>query len=238
MALACGFDDRIYFVTIELADSEIVLEDHVQIKSRFEFRQSKRMKCTNSIVAINLLHNGLFTMVTKTGTIFYCYTKNIIFLERFTNIGELKKLSLDYKQDVHGLTIPDGLPALKGIHLYCGSTCIINGHLLIITSKEITLCEVLDSLAVHSRLCITENILLLCYLLLLRLSPSPYLTPLQDFTGMELEFPRSSRESKQILLEYYYLMDMEPPEDFATEDELNELLLPFILRHQLSNLSD
>jgi hypothetical protein len=31
---------------------------------------------------------------------------------------------------------------------------------------------------------------------------------------------------------------MEPPDDLANPDELNELLLPFILKHQLNNLSD
>ena len=150
------------------------------------------MKCSNSVVALNYLHDGLFTIVTKTGSIDYCYTKNIIFIEKFTNIGELKKLSLDYKQDIQRKFTPDSLPLLKNYFLYCGSVCIVNGNLLIITQKELVLCEILDSMAVHQRLCITENMLLLAYLLLLQYSPSAYLKPPENFEAMELEFPRSS----------------------------------------------
>lgn len=179
------------------------------------------MKCSNSVVAINQLRDGLFTMLTKTGMLYYCHTKHIIFLEKFTNISELRKLSLDLRQDINRMVVPEALTQLKGSNLYCGSVCVIHGHLLIVTQRELMLCEVLDSLALHQRFCVTENILLLYYLLLLRYSPSPFLKPPDDFTGMELEFPRSCPESKQVLLEYYYLMDIQPPDDFAEQAELN-----------------
>jgi hypothetical protein len=67
---------------------------------------------------------------------------------------------------------------------------------------------------------------------------SPYFEKPTTFKGLELCFSKSSIQEKQILLEYYYIMKLPPPEDFAAMDELCQLLLPFIFNHQLDNLSN
>jgi hypothetical protein len=53
---------------------------------------------------------------------------------------------------------------------------------------------------------------------------------------LEFFFPSDSAESRQILLEYYYHMDMQPALVDITRN--CALAIPFILAHQISNLSD
>lgn len=83
------------------------------------------MKCSNSVVALNQPRDGLLTMITKTGELYYCSTKDIIFLERFTNIGELKKLVSYLNQDIRRLYTPDNMSTTRFFYAYCGSVCLL-----------------------------------------------------------------------------------------------------------------
>lgn len=86
---------------------------------------------------------------------------------------------------------------------------------------------------IYHEMKVTENIKLLKFLILLKLSPSPFLSRPTSFQGLESFFPTTSPESRRILLEYYYIMDISPRIDILADN----IILPFIIEHRISNLS-
>jgi hypothetical protein len=105
-------------------------------------------------------------------------------MEKFTNIGELKKLSVNCNQDLHNLYVSDTINNVKNVYLYSASVCTVKGNLLIIMQNELVFCEILNSMSLYKRFSMTENVLLLYLLLLFRYSESVYLKPPESFESL------------------------------------------------------
>jgi hypothetical protein len=82
---------------------------------------------------------------------------------------------------------------------------------------------------------LTENIKLLKFLILLKWVPSPYLKQPDSFEGLERSFSTPSDESKQILMEYYYIMNLEPVKIDLLRNV--RLFVPFIIEHKVDNIA-
>jgi hypothetical protein len=67
--------------------------------------------------------------------------------------------------------------------------------------------------------------------------PSPFLSRPSSFQNLEGFFPSDTDEGKQILLEYYFHMEMEPSL-IKLSPKSYPLLIPFILAHQVDNLGE
>lgn len=82
----------------------------------------------------------------------------------------------------------------------------------------------------------TENIQLLKFLVLLKTMSSPLIRKPNRFDGLDYFFPDHSAEAQKILLEYYQVMGLTPSLEEIRKSP--RLLVPFILQHQIDNLSE
>ena len=146
-----------------------------------------------------VLNNNIEEVVKK--VVIVTHESKIISFSQYQNYHMIEKYVLEVS-----------LPEAEHLILDNNSTILVykNQEVFLLQKGSIERVVLTRWQDIYNRMKITENIKLLKFLILLKYVDSPFLTKPESFEGLENFFALYDDESKQILLEYYHIMNMAP----------------------------